>query len=68
MSILDNIMNRPSSVPFLLFGVGVIFLAIGTLFPVPAQDVNMISLTGIAFFGSGILIGFIQALRRRRKL
>ncbi|MCP6727424.1 MAG: hypothetical protein KJI69_05445 [Patescibacteria group bacterium] len=68
MSIIDNIMRRPSSVPFLLFGVGVFFLALGTLNPVPSEMVNLITLLGVGFFASGILIGFIQALRRRHKL
>jgi len=68
MSIIDNIMRRPSSVPFLLFGIGIFFFAVGALNPVPSEMVNLITLLGIGFFASGILIGFIQALRRRHKL
>jgi len=68
MSILDNIMRRPSSVPFLLFGIGIFFFAVGTLNPVPSEMVNLVTLLGVGFFGSGILIGFFQALRRRHKL
>ncbi len=68
MSIVDNILRRPSSVPFLLFGIGIFFFAVGALYPTPSEIVNMITLLGIGFFASGILIGFIQALRRRHKL
>lgn len=68
MSIIDNIMRRPSSVPFMLFGVGIFFFALGALNPTPSETINMITLLGIGFFASGILIGFIQALRRRHKL
>ena len=68
MSILDRIAKRPSSIPFLLFGVGIFFFGFGIVNPTPELVVNMNLLYGVGFFGSGILIGFIQALRRSRKL
>jgi len=68
MSILDRIAKRPSSIPFLLFGVGIFFFGLGIVNPTPELVVNMNLLYGVGFFGSGILIGFIQALRRSKKL
>ncbi len=68
MGILGRIASRPSSIPFLLFGVGIFFFGVGILNPTPELVVNMNLLYGVGFFGSGILVGFVQALRRRRKL
>jgi len=68
MGILGRIASRPSSIPFILFGVGIFFFGVGILNPTPPLVININMVYGVGFFGSGILIGFIQALRRSRKL
>lgn len=68
MTIFGRIAKRPSSIPFLLFGVGIIFFGLGVYNPVPEGQIDKFFALGVAFFASGILIGFIQALTRRRKL
>lgn len=65
--VLKKIRNRPSSIPWLLFGLGIIFFAIAGLYPKPSETVDPNFIVGVLFFGSGIVVGFTQALKRKRR-
>ena len=65
--LLKRIRNRPSAVPFILFGIGIIFFGIGVLRPVASEMVNAFLGFGVLFFGLGILVGLANELRKRSK-
>jgi hypothetical protein len=68
MTKIHSIRDRPAVIPFLFFGVGIIFFGIGVYNPVAELTVDKNFALGVAFFGAGIFIGILQALYRRHKL
>jgi len=68
MTKIHSIAERPSVIPFLFFGVGIIFFGIGVYNPLPELTVDKNFALGVAFFGAGIFIGILQALYRSKKL
>ncbi len=60
--------KKPSLMIWTLFGAGIVFFVIGTLYPPDdIQMVDRITLLGEALFASGIIVGAIILLKRKRK-
>jgi len=60
--------KKPALMVWTLFGTGIFFFVIGTLYP-PSdiQMVDMITLLGEGLFASGIIVGAILVLKRKRR-
>ncbi len=68
IDIEKTIRKKPALLVWLFFGIGIIFFTIGTLFPpTDIQMVDQITLLGEGFFASGIIVGAIILLRKRKK-
>lgn len=67
MSSLIKKITKPAAVVFILFGIGITFFGIGVLNPVPSLDIDPNFGLGVLFFSAGILLGFIQAVKSKRK-
>jgi len=65
--VLKRLKNRPSAIPFVLFGIGIIFFGVGVLRPLPSEEVNPFLAFGVLFFGLGIIVGLANELRKRKK-
>lgn len=65
--VLKTIRNRPSSVPWILFGIGIIFFGIGIYNPVASEQINTNFAIGIMFFALGTFVGLTIALRKKRR-
>lgn len=60
--------KKPALMVWTLFGAGVLFFVVGTLYPpTDIQMVDKITLLGEGLFASGIIIGAILVVRKRRK-
>lgn len=58
--------KKPALMVWTLFGTGIFFFVIGTLYP--PSDIRMvdsITLLGEALFASGIIVGAILVLKRK---
>ena len=60
--------KKPALMVWTLFGAGIIFFTIGTLYPpLDIQMVDKITLLGEGLFASGIIVGAILLLKRKRR-
>jgi len=60
--------KKPALMVWTLFGAGIVFFAIGTLYPpTDIQMVDRITLLGEGLFASGIIVGAILLVRKRKK-
>ncbi len=60
--------KKPSLMIWTLFGAGIVFFTIGTLYPpTDIQMVDRITLLGEGLFASGIIVGAILLVRKRKK-
>ena len=60
--------KKPALMVWTLFGAGILAFTIGTLYPpTDIMNVDLLTLLGEGLFASGIIVGAILVVRKRRK-